>query len=40
MPGIRINDGAVIGAGSIVIKNVPQYAVVAGIPANIIKNRK
>lgn len=40
MCGISIGNGAVIGAGSIVTKDVPEYAVVAGIPAEIIKNRQ
>jgi len=35
----RIGDGAVIGAGSIVTRNVPDFAVVAGNPAKIIKYR-
>ena len=39
MGGITIGDGAVIGAGAIVTKNVPPYAVVAGVPAKIIKYR-
>lgn len=39
MPGIVIGDGAVIGAGSIVTKNVPPYAVVAGSPARILRYR-
>jgi len=34
-----INNGAVIAAGSVVTKNVPAYAVVAGNPAKIIKYR-
>lgn len=34
-----IGDGAVIGAGSIVTKNVPDYAIVAGNPAKVIKYR-
>ena len=37
--GIRIGDGAVIGANSLVNKNVPPYAIVAGTPAKIIKYR-
>ena len=37
--GINIGNGAVIGAGSIVTKNVPDYAVVGGNPAKIIKYR-
>ncbi len=38
--GVHIGEGAIIGAGSVVTKNVPPYAVVAGIPAKIIKMRK
>ncbi len=37
--GLEIGDGAVIGAGSVVTKDVPPYAVVAGNPAKIIKMR-
>ena len=37
--GIVINDGAVIAANSVVTKDVPPYAVVAGIPAKVIKYR-
>jgi len=39
MPGIKIGNGAVIGAGSIVTKDVPDYAIVAGVPAKIMKFR-
>ena len=39
LPGVRINDGAIIAAGSVVTKNVPEYAIVAGIPAQIKKYR-
>lgn len=37
--GVSIGNGAVIGAGSIVTKDVPNYAVVAGNPAKIVKYR-
>jgi maltose O-acetyltransferase len=40
LPGIQIGDHAVIGAGSIVTKDVPPYAVVGGNPAEVIKMRK
>ena len=39
MGGIRIADGAVIGAGAIVTKDVPPYAIVGGVPAKIIRYR-
>lgn len=39
LPGVTIGNGAVIGAGSIVTKNVPSYAVVAGNPATLIRYR-
>ena len=37
--GVTIGDGAVIGAGAIVTKDVPPYAVVAGIPAKLLRYR-
>jgi len=37
--GLKIGDGAVIGAGAVVTKNVKPYAVVAGVPAKLIRYR-
>jgi len=39
LPGVTIEKGAVVGAGSVVTKNIPEYAVVCGNPAKIIKYR-
>jgi len=39
MPGIQIGKGAVVGAGSVVTKNVPDMAIVGGVPASIIRYR-
>ena len=38
--GVTVNTGAVIAAGSIVTKDVPEYSVVGGTPAKVIKWRK
>lgn len=38
-PGLVIGDGAVIGSGAVVTKSVPPYAIVAGVPAKVIKYR-
>jgi len=38
--GVNIATGAVIGAGSVVTKNVPEYAIVVGNPAKIVKYRE
>jgi len=40
LPGIHIYEGSIIGAGSIVTKNVAPYTIVAGNPAKVINIRK
>jgi len=37
LPDIKIGDGVTIAAGSVVTKDVPEYAIVAGNPAKIIR---
>lgn len=39
LAGITIGEGAIIGAGSVVTKNVEKNAIVAGVPAKLIKYR-
>ena len=39
LPGITIHEGAVIGMGAVVTKDVPKGAVVGGNPAKILKYR-
>lgn len=37
LPGVRVGKCAVIGAGSVVVKDVEPYTVVAGVPAGVIR---
>ncbi len=39
LSGVNIGDGAIVAAGSVVTKNVPAYAIVGGVPAEVIKYR-
>lgn len=38
-PGVTVEQGSVVGARSVVVKDVPRWTVVAGNPAKFIKNR-
>jgi maltose O-acetyltransferase len=40
LPGVTIGEGAVVGAGSVVTKDVAPYAIVAGNPARVIGQRQ
>lgn len=39
LPGIRIGKGAIVGANSVVSKNVEPYSIVGGVPAKLIRKR-
>jgi acetyltransferase-like isoleucine patch superfamily enzyme len=40
LKGVRIGEGAVIAAGSVITKDVPKYSLVAGVPGRVIKQLK
>jgi phosphonate metabolism protein (transferase hexapeptide repeat family) len=39
MPGVHIGNGAVVGSHSVVTRDVPPYAIVAGSPAKVLRSR-
>lgn len=37
MPGVTVGEGSVIGAGSLVVNNIPPYCIAVGNPAKVVK---
>lgn len=40
LKGVKIGTGAIIAAGSVVTKDIPEYSIAAGVPAKVISNYK
>jgi len=40
MPGVIIGNNSVVGANSVVTKNIPENAIYGGIPAKLIRYKK
>jgi acetyltransferase-like isoleucine patch superfamily enzyme len=40
LPGVRIGAHSIVGAGAVVTSDVPAYAIVAGVPARVLRSRR
>ena len=39
LTGVKIGDGVIVAAGSVITKDIEPYTIVGGVPAKFIKNR-
>ncbi len=37
MPGVKIGEGSIVGAGAVVCKNIPEHSLAVGVPAEVVK---
>jgi acetyltransferase-like isoleucine patch superfamily enzyme len=40
LDGVHVEEGCIVGAGSVVITDLPSYSIAAGVPAKVVRSRK
>ena len=40
LPGVKIGNGIINGAGAVVTKDIPDFAIVGGVPVKVVKMRR
>ena len=40
LPGVTLGPNSIVGAGAVVSADVPEYAIVAGVPARFLRDRR